>query len=188
MLDLVFSTNPNLVSRIELVPGMSDHLAVLNTLDVRSKQYSSKHSHTVFKYNSANFEDLRADMAAYAAMFIMGNPTYTTTEEKWKSLKSAIHQAIIKHVPTTTSKTKRNLPWITRNKSEIRKRDRQYRKARKSKQDVWSAYRIKRQHLQKLMRSGHDDSTRNVIEVSLLDTVNQKKCWSFVKLNRTYTL
>ena len=26
VLDLVFSTNPNLVSRIEMVPGMSDHL------------------------------------------------------------------------------------------------------------------------------------------------------------------
>ena len=34
VLDSVFSTNPNLVSRIEVVPGMSDHLAVLTTLDV----------------------------------------------------------------------------------------------------------------------------------------------------------
>ncbi|KAK2194111.1 hypothetical protein NP493_2g07034 [Ridgeia piscesae] len=68
VLDLVFSTNPNLVSRIEVAPGMSDHLAVLTTLDVRPKQHSDKHSHTVYKYNSANFEGLRADMAAYAAM------------------------------------------------------------------------------------------------------------------------
>ncbi|KAK2179057.1 hypothetical protein NP493_517g02006 [Ridgeia piscesae] len=37
VLDLVFSTNPNLVSRIEVVPGMNDHLAVLTILDVRPK-------------------------------------------------------------------------------------------------------------------------------------------------------
>ena len=187
VLDLVFSTNPNLVSRIEVVPGMSDHLAVLTTLDVRPKQHSNKLSHTVYKYKSANFEGLRADMAAYAAMFLMENPTSRTTEENWKSFKSALHQAIIKHVPTTKSKTKRHLPWITRNiKCEIRKKDRQYRKARKSKKhEDWSAYRIKRQQLQKLLRSAHDDYIRNVIAASLLDRGNQKKFWSFVKLNRT---
>ena len=69
VLDLVISTNPHLVSRIEVVTGMSDHLAVLTTFDVRSKQHSNKHSHTVYKYNSANFEGQKADMAAYAAMF-----------------------------------------------------------------------------------------------------------------------
>ena len=126
-------------------------------------------------------------MAAYAAMFLMENPTSRTTEENWKSFKSAFHQAIIKHVPTTKSKTKRHLPWITRKiKCEIRKKERQYRKARKSeKHEDWSAYRIKRQQLQKLLRSAHDDYLRNVIGASLLDRGNQKKCWSFVKLNRT---
>jgi len=88
---LVFSTNPNLVSRIEVVPVMSGHLAVLTTLDVHPKQHSNKHSHTVYKYNSANSERLRADMAAYAAMFLMENPTPRTTEENWKSFKSALH-------------------------------------------------------------------------------------------------
>ena len=108
----------------------------------------------------------------------MGNPTSRTTEENWKSFKSASHQAIIKHVPTTTSKTKRNLPWITGNiKCEIRKKDRQYRKAKKH--EDWSAYRIKRQHLQKLMRSAHDDYIRNVIGASLVDRGHQKKCWCF---------
>ena len=140
VLDLVFSTNPNLVSQIEVVPGMSDHLAVLTTLDVHPKQLSNKLSHTVYKYKSANFDGLRADMAAYAAMFLMENPTSRTTEENWKSFKSALHQAI-----TKKSKTKRHLPWITWNiKCEIRMKDRQYRKARKSKKhEDWSAYRIK---------------------------------------------
>ena len=89
MLDLVFSTNPNLVSRIEVVPVMSDHLAVLTTLEVRPKQHSNKLSHTVYK--SADFEGLRADMAAYAAMFLMENPTSRTTEENWKFITSIHH-------------------------------------------------------------------------------------------------
>ena len=126
-------------------------------------------------------------MAAYAAMFLMKNPTSRTREVNWKSFKSALHQAIIKHFPTTKSKTKRHLPWITRNtKCAIRKKDRQYRKARKSKKhEDWSAYRIKRHQLHKLLRSAHDGYIRHVIGASLLDRGNQKKCWSFVKLNRT---
>ena len=126
-------------------------------------------------------------MKSYCFQFLMGSPTFRTTEETWKSFKSASHPAIIKHVPTTKSKTKRNLPWITRNiKCEIRKKDRQYRKARKSKKHKdWSAYRIQRQHLQKLLRFAHDDYIRNVIGASLLERGNQKKYWSFVKLSRT---
>ena len=109
-----------------------------------------------------------------------GNPTFRTTDENWKSLKSASHQVIIKHVPTTKSKTKRNLPWITRNiKCEIRKKDRQYRKAKKSqKHEDWPASRVERQHLQKLMSSARDDYIRNVIGASLLDKGIKKKCWS----------
>ncbi|KAK2182020.1 hypothetical protein NP493_371g02044 [Ridgeia piscesae] len=68
VLDLVFSTNPNLVSRIEVVPGMNDHLAILTTLDVRPKQHPNKHSHIVCKYNTANFEGIKADMVSYAAI------------------------------------------------------------------------------------------------------------------------
>ena len=60
-------------------------------------------------------------MAAYAAMFLMGHPTSRTTEENWKSFKRALYQAIIKHIPATKSKTKRNLPWITRNIKFVRK-------------------------------------------------------------------
>ena len=58
VLDLVFSINLNLVSRIVVVPRMNDHLAVLTTLHVRPKQHSNKHSHTVYMHNSANFEGL----------------------------------------------------------------------------------------------------------------------------------
>ena len=56
------------------------------------------------------------------------------------------------------------------------------------KHEDWSAYPIKRQQLQKLLTSAHDDYIRNVIGASLLDRGNQKKCWSFVKFNRTENL
>ena len=41
-LDLILCSNPNLVKSVEVIPGMSDHLAVLTTLDVRPKPYMKK--------------------------------------------------------------------------------------------------------------------------------------------------
>jgi len=52
VLDLVFSANPNVISRIEIVPGMSNHRVVLKTHDVHPKQHSTKHFHSVYKYNT----------------------------------------------------------------------------------------------------------------------------------------
>ena len=46
-----------------------------------------------------------------------------------------------------------------------------------------SAYCVKQQHIQTLMRSAHDEYIRDIIGASLLDGVNQK-FRSFVRLNR----
>ena len=74
VLDLLFCTNPNLVNKVEVVPGISEHLVVLTMLDVRPKLYL-KHSHMVYKYKSTNFVGLRLDMVEYATQFLMGNPS-----------------------------------------------------------------------------------------------------------------
>ena len=49
-------------------------------------------------------------MVAYAAVFLMGNPTSRTTEENRKLFKSALHQAVIKHVSTTNPKLSETYP------------------------------------------------------------------------------
>ena len=59
VLDLVFSTNPN---KVEVVPGMSDHLAVLISLDVCPKPYI-KAPHKFHLYKRDNFDGLREDMS-----------------------------------------------------------------------------------------------------------------------------
>ena len=117
----------------------------------------------------------------------MGNPSSRSLGENWQAFKDALHRAITTHVPTKNSKTKHDLPCITRDiRGEIRKKDRYYHKARQSKkQEDWFAYCVKRQNIQKLVRSAHDDNIWDVIGASLIGGGNQKKFWSFVKLSRT---
>ena len=175
VLDLVFSTNPNLVNKVEVVPGMSDHLSVLTTLDVRPKPYI-KAPHKVHLYKRGNFDSLREDMSNMSQSFLLKAST-RSTNENWTVFKESLTDAIKKHIPTRISKRKRELPWIN---PEI------YRKARRSKdKHDWTTYCHHRQHTQKLLRTAHDTYIRDVIGASLLDGGNQKKFWSFVKLNKT---
>ena len=85
VLDLLFCTNTNLVSKVQVVLGMSNHLAVLTMLDVRPKAYL-KHQHKVYKYKSANFVGLRLDIAEYATKFLVGNPSSRSPDENLQAL------------------------------------------------------------------------------------------------------
>ena len=103
VLDLVFSSNPNLVSRVNVVPGMSDHHAILTTLDVRPKSHVKK-PHKVYRYKAADFDGLRADMANYATDFLSNNPGSKSLDDNWTSFKDMLLQSITKHIPTSTTK------------------------------------------------------------------------------------
>ena len=90
VLDLLFCSYPNLVSKVEVVLGMSDHLAVLTMLDVRPKAYL-KHPNKVYKYKSANIVDLRLDLTEYATQSLTGNPSSRSPEENRQAFKDALH-------------------------------------------------------------------------------------------------
>ena len=101
--------------------------------------------------------------------------------------KESLTDVIKNHIPTRISKRKRELPWINPEiRRALRRKNHLYRKARRSKnKHDWTTYCHYRQHTQKLLRTAHDTYVRDVIGASLLDGGNQKKFWSFVKLNKT---
>ena len=89
---------------------MSDHLAVLTTLDVRPKPYI-KAPHKVHLYKRGNFDGLREDMSNMSQSFLLKAST-RSTNENWTVFKESLTDAIKKHIPTRISKRKRELPWI----------------------------------------------------------------------------
>ena len=90
-----------------------------------------------------------------------------------------------KHVPSKTTKGKRHLPWIDYDiKRKMRKRDRLFVKARRSKnQHDWATFRSYRNKVTKLVRNAHTRYINEVVGGSLKD--NPKSFWSYVKLMRT---
>ena len=64
----------------------------------------------------------------------MQNTSELSIDENWNFFKSKLQQAIDRHVPKKQIKSKRKLSWITTQvKRMIRKRERLYKKARRSK-------------------------------------------------------
>ena len=56
MLDLVFSTNENIIESCEVVQGMSDHDAVLTTIDLKPARIKQK-PRTVYTYSKINMDN-----------------------------------------------------------------------------------------------------------------------------------
>ena len=186
ILDLVYSSNPNLVTHISTVPGMSDHDAVLTSLDTKPK-YSQKPSHKVYQYRKANFAGLKADITTLTNNFLLNQPLANNVNSNWLAFKEALISAINKHVPTKMRKHRRDIPWLTPNtRRHIRKRERMYKLARNRKSTArCDAYRQKRNIATKLLKQAHNTYVSDVIGSSLIEGSNQKKCWSYVKLNHT---
>ena len=97
-----------------------------------------------------------------------------------------LQQAIDKHVPQKQVKPNRKLPWITTQlKRMIRKRERLFKKARRSKlASYWQSYKSYRNSVKKQIQQAHESYVNDVIGGSL-EEGNAKSFWNYVKLKRT---
>ena len=129
MLDLLFVTNPDLVTNIRTGPGMSDHDIVLANVDFKA-EINKKPPRYVNVYSKANWSDLKSDLNNYQHTFFTTNPHEKSIEENWKSLKDAVSKATIAYIPQKKISSRWNLPYLTNElKRKIRKKHRRYKKS-----------------------------------------------------------
>jgi hypothetical protein len=88
---------------------MSDHDAVLTSLDTRPKYYQ-KPPHKVYQYRKANFAGLKADINTFTNNFLRNQPMANDVNTNWLAFKDALNSAISKHVPTKMRKYRRDIP------------------------------------------------------------------------------
>ena len=140
-LSLVFKPEPGRVSwsysKNEWSPGA--RLAVPTTLDIRPKPYIKK-PHKVLLYCTADFDGLRRDMSDFSQLFLSSGMDSRTwhVDRSWKCFKDALTSAINKQIPTRNSQVEmwptmdlENLELLI--KLELRRKDRRYRKARRTR-------------------------------------------------------
>ena len=122
-LDLMITNNPSRVSRISVLPGLSDHDCPLVKINIRPIRYRQKRREIPL-YKKARWDSLRADLQATADKIELNNDSMSVNE-MWQEFKDNINCGVKKHIPHKICKSKNNLPWITPAiRRLIRQRDR----------------------------------------------------------------
>ena len=183
-LDYVVTSNQNLVSNIEVFPGVSDHLIVAFNIDMKP-HHSVKPQRKIFVFKKANNDLLKEDVSRFSAQFLSSNPQENSVNENWLIIKQTLTALMHEHVPSKLSRTRHHLPWIDFTlKRQMRRRDRMFSKARKTNSPrLWTAYRTLRNKIAKEVRRSHTKYLNEVVGGSLQD--NPKTFWSYVRLMKT---
>ncbi|XP_071813260.1 uncharacterized protein [Apostichopus japonicus] len=177
ILDLFFTTNPTLVTKSTVVPGISDHdgiaSIVLNTSVKRSNQPPRK----IYLYQRANCEDWKADAQKISDDFASRDLSVTDAENLWNELKDRVLASEEKHVPSKIVRGKKTSPWITSQiKRHQRKKQRAYNRAVKSNTpEEWERFREIRKSVKKETRKSY----RKFIHDKCAEST--KQLYSFIK-------
>ena len=186
-LDLLLTTNPNLVSDVSVYPGISDHNIVAFTYS-RKPQVGYAPPRRIYQFQKADHQRLKDAVSNFSAEFLASSPETNTVDENWTKIISFLTKCMQEFVPSKLSKTRHHLPWITPSiKRQMRKRDKLFKKAHKHPSTAaWKSFRQYRNKVAKLAHQAHHDYIQNVIGKSLED--NPKVFWSYVKQCRTESI
>ena len=87
ILDLVLATLPDQITKVETVPGMSDHEAISVTLGI-AKMYKRKKPRTVYLYKRGDMHGLRDALNDFKDDFLNSNPLERGVQANWDLLKN----------------------------------------------------------------------------------------------------
>ncbi|CAC5406401.1 unnamed protein product [Mytilus coruscus] len=140
-LDLLMTTNPELVSKIEVHPGMSDYQVVIANIDMKAKT-SKKKPRLVHLFKKGDMNGLKENIQDKFGDR-MNNMEENTVEENWTYFKKIILQATKEFISQKTIGSKQHVPWIsTHIKRLIRRRQRRYNAAKKhNTKRNWNKYK-----------------------------------------------
>ena len=119
---------------------------------------NKKPAYSVHLYKKANLDGLKEDLQKLASEFTQRNNSEHTVDKNWDFFKSRLKQAADNHIPKKQVKSNRRLPWITTPiRRMMRKRERLFQKARKSKSAAhWQAYKKHRISAKKQIDLAHN--------------------------------
>ena len=121
ILDLLFCTHPTKVSKVAVVPGISDHEAIYFHFNLKSLSYKNT-SHNIYLYHKGNFEGIKRSIIDFQQTFLSSNPYANPVDHNWMSFKNAINQAVQDYIPQKQSKSSKHIPWLNKSiKTKMKK-------------------------------------------------------------------
>ena len=102
ILDLIFSSQP-IIPKLSVIPGMSDHEAILFSINSGANICHTKLEHKIFLYHKGNIVGIKDDLINFQNTFMLCDPYSQSVENNWNHFKSSLQASIIKHIPKKMS-------------------------------------------------------------------------------------
>ena len=178
ILDLVFCSNPDVISNIMIVDSglPSDHKSICFDFSLKAKLINS-FSRETFDYKNANFDSLRDFLKAKPLKVPLG----TDIDTAYSSWKSDFFSSINSFVPKRKSVAYRRAPWITRDIVHALKKKKTFWRTKvrgASDPKIFEAFRRLRQRIKNWIRASRK-AYLNSISSNIF--TNPRPFWSFFK-------
>lgn len=112
-LDLVLTSQPDLVSEISYLPGLSDHCLITFQICL-SRPKNLKKIKIIRNYTKANFEAINYELSTFLDNFLNGFDN-RTVQTNWDIFVAKVNDLTNKYIPTFTITSNSDAPWYSRN-------------------------------------------------------------------------
>lgn len=184
VLDLLFTNTPESARSTVVLPGISDHQAVLCDINLQYVRVANGNTRRIYSYQKARVSDMSLALDSYYDTFET-QAEFMNMEELWKIFKSKMLEMRERYVPSwvLTARRSKSKPWFSR---DVKRRARQ-------RAHVYAAYKKKPSlKLKDKLKQKTDD-----MKAALKSAKNQffntfhlriqkrpKELWQFFKMNR----
>ena len=133
ILDLCFTTNHSLVKGVSVIPGISDHDAVVIDSIIKPI-YQQFKRRTVLRFNKADWCNLKQKCVKLSDEIQKLYSDNVDINSLWDSFKTSLNSAIKDHIPSKTVTFRNQVPWMSKDlKRLIKKKARLHKQAKKNK-------------------------------------------------------
>ena len=180
ILDLLFCTHPTKISKVAVIPGISDHETIYFHFNLGSLSYK-KASHNIYLYHKGNIEGIKRSIIDFQQTFLSSNPYANSVDQNWISFKNVVNQAVQDYIPQKQSRPPKHIPWLNKSiKTKMKKRKQQYNLAKKTKSlDAWESYRKLKNEIIKELEIAHDNYQNQLFTTN--SNTTSKKFWRYIK-------
>ena len=199
ILDLLFSTYPDLVENVEVSSGMSDHSVVTAVISVNPKS-KPKRPRKVFLFKKMDLNKMKKEASRFRDDFISERSALNSTNELWNEFTNKVNDLLHENVPMKLIREKWDVPWMTGSiKKLIRKKHRVYKTMQKyNTHENKTKFKNLQKTVQKMMQSskndylmglllntGSNDSKQAIKSTDHTNVSINKKFWTYIKSIKT---
>ena len=188
ILDLFLTTNPTLVDKTSVLPGLSDHDIVMAEVNVRPQKLKQV-PRNIYLYKKADWDQLKQSMRDFHKV-VKSDLATADIQILWDKFVAKLQQGIDTFIPIRKARPKNGLPWINQEiRRLMRRRDKHYKRWTRSCRPIDQKKFLEYKHLvRRVSEMAYEKYIGDILgiqqEADDLDTpakVNTKKLYSLLK-------